>query len=145
MQRKTIIKSAAILTFASLMTRVIGFFYRIFMSNILGSEGIGLYQLILPVYTLCWSITSSGFTTTISKLTAQEKAKGQYGNMGRVLKQSVFICVFISIILGGLIFLFADYIAINIIKEPRTSLSLKVLSVCFPFMSAGNQIIILAY
>ncbi len=138
MQRKTIIKGAAILTFASLMTRVIGFFYRIFMSNTLGSEGMGLYQLIMPIYALCWSITSSGFTTTISKLTSQEKAKGQYGNMGRILKQSISICALISIALGIITFLFSDYIAINIIKEPRTSLSLKILSLCFPFMSAGN-------
>ena len=47
---------------------------------------MGLYQLIMPIYMLTWSITSSGFTTTISKLTAQEKAKNQTGNMGIILK-----------------------------------------------------------
>ena len=66
-----------------------GFLYRVFMSNAIGAEGMGLYQLILPIYSLAWSITSAGFTTTISRLTAQENIRGQSGNIGRVVKQAV--------------------------------------------------------
>ncbi|MEI3523915.1 MAG: oligosaccharide flippase family protein [Anaerotignum sp.] len=52
-------------------TKCMGFFYRIFMSNYIGAEGMGLYQLILPLYTLAWSITAGGFTITVSRLTAR--------------------------------------------------------------------------
>ena len=77
MSRKTIITGTIILTTANLITRCMGFFNRVYLSNAIGAEGIGLYQLILPVYGLAWSITSAGFTTAISHLTAQEHAKGQ--------------------------------------------------------------------
>ncbi len=140
MSKNTVLKGAVILTLANIITRFTGFFYRIYMNNTIGAEGMGLYQLIIPVYSLCWSITSSGFTTTISKLTAQEKAKHEYGNMGRVLKQSLFICTIISILIGTALFFSADIFSTYIIKEPRTGLPLKILALCFPFMSAGSCI-----
>ena len=74
MNKNTVLKGAAILTLANIITRFSGFFYRIYMNNTIGIEGMGLYQLIMPIYGLCWSITSSGFTTAVSKLTEQEKA-----------------------------------------------------------------------
>ena len=46
------------------------------MSKTIGAEGMGLYQIITPLYLLIWAISSSGLSTTMSKLTAQEKAKG---------------------------------------------------------------------
>ena len=133
MSKNTVLKGAVILTLANIITRFTGFFYRIYMNNTIGAEGMGLYQLIIPVYSLCWSITSSGFTTTISKLTAQEKAKHEYGNMGRVLKQSLFICTIISILIGTALFFSADIFSTYIIKEPRTGLPLKIYDVITSF------------
>ena len=89
MSRKNIITGTLILTCANLITKCMGFFYRVFMSNAIGAEGMGLYQLILPLYMLAWSITSAGFTTTISHLAAQEYIRGQNGNIGRIVKQAV--------------------------------------------------------
>lgn len=140
MGKKSIITGAIVLTCANLATRFIGFFYRIYMVNAIGTEGIGLYQLIMPIYMLAWSISSSGFTTTISKLSAQEKAKGQYGNMRRILHQSAFICMFISLFIGLILFVFANYISSSILNEPRTLISLQILCLAFPFMSVGSCI-----
>ena len=68
MSVKKLAQGAFILTCANVVTRIIGFLYRIFMSNAIGSEGMGLYQLIMPVYMLAWSISSSGITTAVSNL-----------------------------------------------------------------------------
>ncbi len=126
-----------ILTLASLFTRVIGFGYRIWMSNLIGAEGMGLYQLIVPIYGLAWSLSSSGFATTVSKLTAAENAKREYGNMGLILKQSVLISSCIALVLSVGVYFFADYIAIAVLKDARIVTSLKILAVMFPFMAAG--------
>lgn len=140
MAKKSIVMGAAILMFANIITRILGFAYRIYMSNLIGAEGMGLYQLIMPIYMLCWSISSSGFTTTVSKLAAQEHAKKSYGNMSRVLKQSVFITSSIGLLLGIILFFFSDIVAVYIIKDPRVYNPLKILSFCFPFMAAGSCI-----
>ena len=53
-QKHAIIKGAFILTLTGFATRFIGFFYRIFLSQSFGEESVGLYQLIFPVYALCF-------------------------------------------------------------------------------------------
>jgi len=135
---KSIFKGAAILTVAGVITRIFGFVYRIFMSNIMGAEGMGLYQLIMPIYMLAWSISCSGFNTAVSKLIAQERVKGEYGNMGRVLKQAVMITTGIGLLLTAVLYFGADLIAVYIIRDARAAMPLRILSLAFPFMAAGT-------
>ena len=138
MSRRTIIKGALILTVANIITRVIGFFYRIYMAKEIGAEGMGLYQLITPLYMLVWSLSSSGLSTTMSKLTAQEKAKGNIGDVKRLLHIAICIAVFISTALSFITYFKSGEIALNIIKDTRTELSLRIISLCFPFMAMGS-------
>lgn len=138
MYRQTIIKGAIILTVANIVTRIIGFFYRIFMAKTIGAEGMGLYQLITPIYLLVWSISASGLSTTMSKLTAQEKARGYMGNVKRILHLSIIGTIIISLIFSVTLYRFSEIIALVIVKDSRTALSLRIISLCFPFMSAGS-------
>ncbi len=140
LKKKSIITGALILTLASIVTRLLGFVYRIYMSNSIGAEGMGLYQLIMPVYSLAWSITCSGITTTVSKLIAQENAKREYGNMGRILKQALFLTCGLSLAVTTVLFLFSSQIAVSILGDSRTQLSLKYLAFAVPFMAAGSCI-----
>lgn len=140
MKKKGLITGALILTGANIISRILGFIYRIYMSNSIGAEGMGLYQLIMPIYNLAWCIAASGFSTTVSKLVAQENAKKEYGNMGRILKQSFFITGLIGTAIGILLFKFTDYIGINLLNDYRTVISLKLLAICFPFMASGSCI-----
>lgn len=133
-----IVQSTLILTIANIINRLLGFGYRIYMSNLLGSEGMGLFQLIMPIYGLAWSISCSGFTTSVSKLVAAEKAKGQYGNMGRILKQALAITTSLGLILTITLFFLSDIIAIRMFNDERLSMALKILSLSFPFMAAGS-------
>ena len=139
-KRKSIITGALILTAASVITRILGFIYRIYMSKTIGAEGMGLYQLIMPLYSLTWSICCSGFTTTIAKLVAQENAKRNYGNMGKVLKLSLLITCSIACLLSLGMYFGAHYLAIGLLNDGRVSLSLKILSFALPFMAAGSCI-----
>ncbi len=138
--RNSIVKGAIILTIANVITRILGFIYRVYMSNLIGAEGMGLYQLIMPIYMLVWSLSSSGFSTTISKLVAEENSKKEYGNMKRILKISACISTFIAIFLSFFIFIFSDFIALNIFKDNRILLSLHIMCFSFPFMAYGSCI-----
>ena len=99
---------------------------------------MGLYQLIMPVYALAWSISCAGFNTTVSKLTAQEKAKGAYQNMSRMLWQSVFITTTLGVILSAGLYFGAPLMAEHFFNDMRTVLPLQILAFAFPFMAAGT-------
>lgn len=136
--RRTLITGALTLTAANVITRLIGFAYRIFMAGAIGAEGMGLFQLIMPIYSLAWAISCSGITTTLSRLVAAEQAKGALGNMRRLLYVSLGITTVLSLILTVVLYFGAGIIGAGILNEERIVLSLRILSVSFVFMSLGS-------
>ena len=104
-----------------MISRILGFFYRIFLSRTIGASGLGLYQLIFPVFTLCLAISASGIQTAISRFVASSDDKKKY----------LFSGLFLSVLLSGLFALFiymsAPWIATDILKEPRTENLLRIM------------------
>lgn len=70
-QKYMLLKGTFILTATGLLTRIMGFFYRIFLSHTFGEEGVGLYQLIFPLYALIFSLTSAGMQVALSRAVAR--------------------------------------------------------------------------
>ena len=66
-----LITGTLLLTLAGILSRVIGFFFRIFLSQTIGAEGMGIYQLTIPIHILTISLTSSAIQTAISRFVAQ--------------------------------------------------------------------------
>ena len=58
--KRTIFTGTLLLTSAGILSRFIGFFYKIFLSRVIGAEGLGIYQLVFPVMALCFSLTAAG-------------------------------------------------------------------------------------
>ncbi len=71
MAKKGIIKGAVILSAAGIICRLLGVIFRIPLSNIVGNYGIGLYQLIFPLYSLLLIISSAGVPVALSKMIAR--------------------------------------------------------------------------
>lgn len=60
MGRRNILVGTIILTLAGFITRVIGFFYKIFLSKFMGAEWLGIYQLVFPIYGIAFTIYATG-------------------------------------------------------------------------------------
>lgn len=140
MSKNTLVISTLILTLASFITRIFGFVFRIYMSNVMGAEALGLYQLVFPIYMLAWTISAAGISVAVSRLVATEIAKRQSGNALRIVKIAIFLSASIGCVISCILYVFANPIATLIIHEPRTALSLKYLSICIPFMAATSSI-----
>ena len=73
--KRTLFTGTLLLTTAGILSRFIGFFYKIFLSRTIGAEGLGIYQLIFPVMALCFSLTSAGIQTSVSRFVSNEIGK----------------------------------------------------------------------
>ena len=73
--KNTLIKGTFILVTIGLINKVLGFGFRIFLSNTLGAENLGIYQLIFPVQGICFAFCSAGLQTAISQITAKLSSK----------------------------------------------------------------------
>lgn len=136
MSKHSIIKGTLILTAAGFLTRIIGFFYRIILSNALGPRNMGVYQLVFPVYGICFTLFASGIQTSISRLTAAQTGiygEGHNHNITRILRIGISCSMTIAISLSLLVYLFGDFIAARLLAEPTCANSLKTLALAFPF------------
>lgn len=71
------IKGAVIIALGGFVAKVIGALYRIPLTNWIGGEGIGLYQMIYPAYCMLLTVSATGIPSSIAKLTAERIGKGQ--------------------------------------------------------------------
>ena len=142
MSRKhTIIKGTFILTATGFATRFMGFFYRIFLSHTFGEEGVGLYQLIFPIYALCFSLTSAGIETALSRCTARHLSCGQKKAARNLLYTSLLITVTLSCITTIVLQKYAFFISRTILKDIRCTKLLIILSYAFPFAAVHSCIV----
>lgn len=139
-QKHTIIKGAFILTLTGFATRFIGFFYRIFLSQTFGEEGVGLYQLIFPIYALSFSLTAAGIETAISRCVASKMSLGKPSQAKQILYTGLSISVILSCIVAVVLQKNAGFIATEFLSEDRCTPLLVVLSYALPFAAVHSCI-----
>ena len=76
-KKESFIKGAAIIAGGGFLAKVIGALYRIPLTNLIGGYGLGLYQMVYPVYCLLLTVSATGIPSSIAKLTAERISKGQ--------------------------------------------------------------------
>ena len=61
---ESLMKGTFILTVAGIVVKIIGSLNWIFVSRVLGGEGIGLYQMAFPIYFFALSVSTAGKVQT---------------------------------------------------------------------------------
>lgn len=140
MKKNPLITGAILLTATGFLSRIIGFFYRIFLSQAIGEEGMGIYQLISPVMALSFSITAAGIQTAISKFVAPEPTSHDYKSSLRVLLVGFTISLSLSAILGFFFFEYSFFIAKNFLLEERCGALVRIFALSLPFGSVHSCI-----
>ena len=125
-------QGAVVLTAAGLITRFMGFFFRIFLSHAFGEESVGLYQLIFPVYALCLSISTAGLQTAVSRMTAEKVSRGKPEEAGNVLRIALCLTLILSCAEVLLIQQNANFIAETFLGDPRCAEMLVIISYALP-------------
>jgi len=97
---------AGMLAVASVIAKLLGAMYRVPLTNVLGGEGMGLYQLVFPLYTLLLTVSSGGLPVAISRLVAVKLACGDEKGARRVLGVSLAALVPIGILSTALLAVF---------------------------------------
>ena len=122
------IKGTLLLTCAGLLCRFSGFFYKIFLAHALGAEGIGIYQLIFPVFAVCHACTASGIESAISRFTAGAVEKER----SYALKAGLFLSLSASVLVCVLLWNQAEFIADKLLCESRCVTPLRILAPVIP-------------
>lgn len=135
-----LIAGSFLLTIAGFVSRLIGFFYRIYLSQLFGEEGMGVYQLLSPVLALSFSLTAAGFQTAISKFVAQRTEAADHTESAapscKPLIMGLSLAIPVSVLLMFIMMQGSEYIAVQFLQEPRTASMLRILALSLPLSAA---------
>nr|MBQ8253288.1 polysaccharide biosynthesis protein [Lachnospiraceae bacterium] len=132
-KKNPFISGTLILTATGIISRIIGFFYRIFLSHHIGEEGMGIYQLLAPVMALSFSLTCAGIQTSISKYTASYIAKKQEKSAYRILATGFFLSLTLAVLTTCFLYRNAAWIAASLLTEARCEPLVRIYALSLPF------------
>ncbi len=128
MKRNPLIAGTLLLTTAGFLSRILGFFYRIFLSRAIGAEGLGIYQMIFPIHGIAFALCAGPIQTSISRLTAADEKRGR-----ELFHTGLSISLGIALLLAVSIRFLAPFLAERVLLEPRCAPLLPVMALSIPF------------
>lgn len=133
MRKNKFITSTLILMLGGFITRILGFFIKIMYTRIIGENGVSLYSIVMPTYSLLITIASLSLPIAISKMIAEQKFKSS-----KILFSATFIILFLNILLVTFMFLSSKMIATNLLKNPDCYYLLIAMTLTLPFISISS-------
>lgn len=129
-KKRAFLTGTLLLTAAGFLCRLLGFFYRIFLSRTIGAEGLGIYNMVHPVYGICFALCGGSIQTALSQYIAAHESQGR-----KVFRTGLTISMVLSGILAFLICQYPAWIASHILIEPRCAPYLPIMGLSLPFAS----------
>lgn len=133
MSKKHFFIGTFILSSAGFLSRLIGFFYRIFLSHTLGASGVGIFQLTVPIQSLLLAVCVGGIQTAISHFCASKNARKDMQSTKDYFFVGTFFSLSLSIFLSYLLYKNAGFTARVLLQEPRTQTLIRLLALSLPF------------
>lgn len=133
---ESLMKGTFILTIAGIVVKIIGSLNWIFVSRVLGGEGIGLYQMAFPIYFFALSVSTAGVPVAISIITAERVALKDIWGARRVFRISMMLMLVTGVLFSLLTYFGAGWlIEYQFIRDPRAYYSVVVLAPAIFFVT----------
>lgn len=116
---KNIFKAVAIVTLFSVITRALGFLFRIFLSRKLGALGLGMFQMASSILGLFLTLVSSGFPLSTAKNVSKYKTNNDLAKKYKVVSSALIISIIIALLSSLIIFALKKFWNI-ILADSRT-------------------------
>lgn len=133
MKKNIFLKSVILLMIGGLITKIISMLIKIVLARLIGPEGMGIYMLVSPTFTLLIALAQLGFPVAISKLVAEEK-----GNNKNLVFSVIPISLLLNTIIIIILFFSSGYISTNLLNEPRSYYALICIGLVLPFISISS-------
>lgn len=136
--KKGFLYGTMLLVGAGLITKILGFIYRIALSRLIGDEGIGLFYMAFPILSFTLVITTAGLPVAISKLVSEAEAKGEEQKIRTILRISIIIVTVTSIIVSSLLLIGAPWIAQWLLTDERAVYALLAITPIIPIIAISS-------
>ena len=131
--KEKFIKSTFILLIGGFFTKILGMIIKIVMSRMIGTEGLGLYMLILPTFSLFIGLSQFGMPIALSKLIAEDTK-----NNKKLFFSVFFVVLCINLFLIIIIIILAPILSLNLLHNSNTYYGILAIALVIPFTSISS-------
>ncbi len=131
---KKLLHNTILLTATSFLMRTVAVSFNVYLTNKIGADGIGLFQLVTAVYSMAITFASAGIRLAATRLVADNVSLKKYSERA-IMRLCLLYSLICGIAIAALMIGCADLIGEKWICDERSVPSLKVLSLGLPFIS----------
>ena len=126
-----------ILTATSILMRLLAMSFQVYLTQRIGAEGIGLFELLMSVYGLATALAVSGVRLSTTRLVLEVTARRQCGQSG-VMRLCLGYALCLGLGAGTLLYVLSTPIAGLWLDEPALGPCLRVLAFSLPCLSISS-------
>ncbi len=112
--KNSFIEGAFILVVANALTKIIGAIFKIPLSNLMGSEGMGLFDVAYGIYTALFVIATAGLPVAISKMVSESRALGRREEASRIVSVALSAFAVFGLAATAVLWFGADLLAAKV-------------------------------
>lgn len=127
------IKSTIILIIGGMITKVLGMVIKIVLTRTIGTEGIGLYSLVLPTFNLFIGLCSLGVPTAITKLVSERKRSSK-----KIILPTTFWILIYDVLLIVILIIIAPVLSNYLLHNSNTYYPLMAIGITLPFIAISS-------
>ena len=138
MDKDNFFKNSFLLIASNITTGILGFIFSIYLSKVLGAEGMGLYNLVMPIYNLFICLMTAGIVASISKLTAIYTQKNEHKNIVKTIRVVSLFNISWAFLIGIIVFFSAPIIGKYGVSDVRTVNAIRVICPAMVCIAISN-------
>jgi len=127
MSERSLLYGASVLTGSAIATQLMSFAYRVLLARMMGSGAMGVYHLVMSVYSVMMSVCLTGLSTASSRLSAQLKATGRQSRINQLIKKLFYIFAVTALCACAVLLLGDGFISDKVLNESRARSSIVLL------------------
>lgn len=139
MKKSNLLFYTAIMTAVNLIMRSVGVSFNAYLTNKIGTSGIGLFQLVMTVYSLAVTFSCAGIRLATTRIAVEANTLNK-NDMSKSLTLCITYAGICGSVIGFILFTFSDLISVNWINSQLTSFPLKILALSLPFVAMSSSL-----
>ncbi len=127
------------MTAANLIMKSASVSFNAYLTSKIGAAGIGLFQLVMTIYSLAVTFSCAGIRLATTRVTVEISALGK-NDLNKSLTMCITYAGICGALIGFILFVFSNIISTAWISDAQTAFPLRVLSLSLPFVAMSSAL-----
>ena len=119
---------AAILTVGVIIMKILGFFYKIPLGNILGDEGYSMFLSAYNIFFIFFTLATAGLPVALSRLVAEADANGRARQEQKLFRVALTTFTVLGLVFAAILFFFPRWLAEVYLENPDAAPSVRAMA-----------------